>query len=328
MHQIISKKLGRWVRILAVSILFLTVFVLILFGVSYLFMPKNNLAEFGMEDVTANGILGERDNSIDVLVIGDSEAYSAISPMEIWQKHGITSYVCATSGQKLSVSDTFLKQAFKRQKPKVVILETDAIYRDIPANDAILTRIQNLFSVFRYHNRWKTLRSDELFTSVEYTWTDDHKGFVYNGTINGTDNTEYMIPTDSAAPIKALNQQYVKAMAAYCKANGATFLLVSTPSTVNWNYERHNGVAQLADSCGVTYIDLNLAPNKVDIDWSTDTRDKGDHLNYNGAVKVSAWLGEYLKEHFDLSDHREDSDYSKWNEALTRYQKAVTPAAT
>ena len=117
----------KGIRKAAGSVVFLAGLCALLIFVSYLFLPKNNMAEFGMDEVTANGILGEKENSIDVLVVGDSESYSAISPMEMWAQQGFTSYVCGTSGQYLYLSDTFLKRAFEKQQPKVVIMETDDI---------------------------------------------------------------------------------------------------------------------------------------------------------------------------------------------------------
>ena len=94
--------------------------------------------------------------------------------------------------------------------------------------------------------------------------------------------------------------QYLKQIQDMCERNGATLLLVSTPSAKNWNYKKHNGVAQWANENGVEYIDLNLDKD-LGIDWKEDTKDGGDHLNYTGAKKVTHAMGEYFKTHYDLN---------------------------
>ena len=48
--------------------------VAVLAAASHVVMPKNNQAEFGQIDASANGVMGEPANSIDVLFLGDSEA--------------------------------------------------------------------------------------------------------------------------------------------------------------------------------------------------------------------------------------------------------------
>ena len=135
-----------------------------------------------------------------------------------------------------------------------------------------------------------------------------------------------MKPTDKVAEIPALNIQYVREMKQFCDENGSRLVLVSTPSTVNWNFQRHNGIQKLANDIGCEYIDLNLMNDRIQIDWSKDTRDKGDHLNHFGAVKVSRFLSEYLKETGLLTDHREDPAYAKWNDSLKKYETVVEKA--
>ena len=58
---------------------------------------ENNQKEFGQVSEAANGIFGEPGRSLDAIFIGDSEAYSSFSPLQMWEEHGFTSYVSATS---------------------------------------------------------------------------------------------------------------------------------------------------------------------------------------------------------------------------------------
>lgn len=312
-------------RILA-FFLFAVFLMAILLAASFVFMPKNNMSEFGMEEAQANGILGEKENTIDVLVLGDSESYSAITPMQIWKDAGYTAYVCGTSAQSLNYTSVLLRRAFEKQQPKVVILETNAIYRKISSNQAVGTELANYFSVFQYHNRWKSLGLHDFTGKAKFTWTDDYKGYRYRTKVDPARQKEYMKPTDKAAGIPNLNIQYVREMKQFCDENGSRLVLVSTPSTVNWNFQRHNGIQKLANDIGCEYMDLNLMNDRIQIDWSKDTRDKGDHLNHFGAVKVSRFLSEYLKETGLLTDHREDPAYAKWNDSLKKYETVVEKA--
>lgn len=58
-------------------------------------------------------------DTIDVLVIGDSESYTTVSPMEIWDKEGIPSYVGGQTGQKIQESYYMLKKHSKPRNPKL-----------------------------------------------------------------------------------------------------------------------------------------------------------------------------------------------------------------
>ncbi len=298
---------------------------LILFAVlSAVFVPKDNSSEAGMEAVQANGILGEKENTIDYIVLGDSETHSSFTPMQIWNDDGYTGYVCGTNAQHLYESEKFLRQALKHQSPKYVILETNAIYRYSSIENAIMAKAETYFPLFRYHDRWKNLKLHDFGGSIEYTYTNAYKGYRFEDRIDGVENEEYMIPTDRVKKITKINRYYVNNIINLCKENNIQLILISTPSISNWNYKKHNGIQKLADENGLTYIDLNLMQDQLGINWETDTRDKGDHLNYDGAVKVTGWLGNYLKQQGELSDHRQDANYQSWNKALKRYEKKVS----
>lgn len=309
-----------YLRRTACVLIFLLGLLALLFAASSVFQPKDNTQEAGMEEVSANGILGEPENTIDVLVVGDSESYSAISPMQIWKETGYTAYVCGTSSQKLSYSYTMLERVFHRQKPKIVILETLAIYRQIKLGDVGLETLSRRLPVFRYHDRWKSLQANDFGGAIQASWTSYNKGHWTTKNVDPCGNEPYMGAVDDKSNIAQVNRWYVEAIQKLCEKNGVRLLLLSTPSPINWSYARHNGVQALAEELGCEYIDLNLMNDQIKIDWNQDTHDKGDHLNHYGAVKVTQFLSKYLQEQSVLADHRGDGAYAKWDEDLKKHE--------
>lgn len=314
--MIVFKRITGWLA-------FIAGLAVLLLAASCIVVPKDNTWQAGMEQSRANGILGEPSDTIDVLFLGDSEAHTMISPLLLWKQTGIPAYTCGTDSQKLTYSLTMLERALENQKPKLVILETLAIYRTITPGDVVTSELSHGFPVFQHHDRWKSLTLQDFTMKTAATGRSAYKGHHPNQNIVPAENKEYMQPTKNVAEIAKTNQIYVREIQKRCQRSGAKLLLVSSPSPINWNYSRHNGIQALADELGCEYIDLNLQNEKLKIDWTQDTYDKGDHLNHFGAVKVTEYLGAYLQKTGLFQDRRQDDAFQEWNRQLAEYEAAL-----
>lgn len=265
------------------------------------------------------GIASEPKDSIDVVVVGDSESYTSISPLEIWREQGISSYVCGQGGQRVQETYYVLKEALKHQSPKVVLLETNLMFRDpgLLGNMQVSVTefLRSHFKVLRYHNLWKLL--------VERNITDEaYKGFTIREEIQAFDSEEeYMKETSGIQEIPKSVYIYMEKIIELCRKNDAELVLYSAPSPRNYNYVKHNALEKYASEKGLHYVDLNLKAKDLGIDWKQDSYDKGDHLNLYGARKVTAYMGKYLGGRYGLEDRRDDPAYQEWDVLAGQYYK-------
>ncbi|MEG1887537.1 MAG: hypothetical protein RR177_05355 [Oscillospiraceae bacterium] len=301
---------------------------IIMFGlVSFAFIPKDNRGEFGMHDVALHGILAEKKDSIDVLIVGDSETYCAFSPMQLWRDYGYTSYVCGTPGQPLYDSYNYINMALENQSLKMVILETNTVFGTTGVQKDLIGIINKsakvLMPIFEYHNRWKNLSIDDFTKSPKYTWSNDLKGFEYRPKVDPWTGSGFMKRNDEVLEIPLIPKLYIEQINDLCNEKGIKFLMVGVPAPFNWNYQKHNGVQMFADEHEIPYLDMNLRARELKMDWMVDSLDKGDHLNFSGAQKVTAYLGKHLSEKYNLPDHRGDEYFSSWNDSLKKYQQIV-----
>lgn len=263
----------------------------------------------------------EEKDSVDLLVLGDSESYTSVSPMQLWEEQGMTAYVCGQPGQEIQETYYMLKTALQEQNPKVVLLETNLMFRDPGPVDnvksAAAESLRHHLPIFRFHNLWKCIFNGKKPGEVSY------KGFILRGGISPFDSGDYMKETDEVQDIPATVRIYMNEIQKMCNENGASLVLMSAPSPRNYNYKKHNAITEYAKESGLPYFDLNMQAKELGMDWKTDSYDKGDHLNLNGARKVTTWVGKYLKENYDLPDHRGKSEYKSWDEEKEKYEESI-----
>lgn len=305
------------------AVLFIAILASLLMGFSFIMKPGKSANVNALEDPLTNGILSEKKNTIDVIFLGDSECYSTFIPLQIFKEQGITSYVCGTSDQVLSYSYELLTKSVKNQDPKVVVLETNAIFREVTSTKAFLNKAEGLFSVFKYHDRWKLMQPKSWKFNDTKTYDRRSKGYLFNMSVSPADTCGYMEPDDNKETVSNDNIKYITKLRDYCKKNNAELVLVSVPSTKNWNYSKHNAVSEMAKRLGIDYVDMNTLREEIPIDWNTDTRDKGDHLNYLGAAKATEYFGKYLKGKNIFDDKRKLEAYKDWSSSAEEFLSSV-----
>lgn len=271
---------------------------------------------------SARSIFAEPDETIDTLFIGDSNVYSGVSPMLIWKDYGITGYAWGEPSQRISETYEYLKQIYKHQKPKVVFIEAGNIFRDKSdvsnLDSMVKAKISRIFPVVTYHKNLDIHK-------IQNIKTDPHsltKGYLIRRDRKKPRKREARSQvTQERMPISAVAQWCLKKSIELCQKNGSEVVLLSIPSYDSWNTKKHNSLMDMANNNQVPFVDLNLILDN-EINWKKDTSDV-THLNVNGAKKVSKWMGAYLKNNYNLKDHREDSRYERWEEDLKIYEGYV-----
>ncbi len=297
------------------SAAFLAGLAVILAVTSVIMKPRNAVYNAVGVDNKTKDLKKEAEQSIDLFFFGDSESYSAFNPLQMFKEQGYTSYVCGTSLQRLCDTYALMEEFFSKQSPKVVVLETNCLFRFSGTHeddsDAVMNAFSKVIPVLKYHDRWKTYIPLKVYTNKDEN-DSRFKGFRYRTACEPYTGGQWMHETEKVARMGENTEEYLKKIKKYTEEKGAALILVSVPSPDNWSYAKHNAVEKIAEEYGLEFLDMNLMQDEIDIDWTKETKDGGNHLNFAGAKKVSSYLGEYLSEKFSLPDHREEPAYDNW----------------
>lgn len=300
------------------SILFIAIFIFLYYGFSYALLPKENIKDFGLIKTAQYEILGEKKNSIDAIVVGDSLVYSSVIPMEIYKNFGYTVFDCAEAAFILPDAYDYYKVALESQRPKVVLVGANMFFRDTRKRRWYIKyerMLKNIMPLLNYHNNWKNI----LFS--DYGIMSIQKGYKLNKTQIPSKPKNYMEKNNKEYKLIDANKEYLKMFVDLANSYNTKLIVIGFPSQDTWNYQKDQAIKKLSEEYNFTYINLNNYD--LNIDWVTDTKDKGGHLNYYGALKASEFVGNILRDTNLLTDHRKDKNYKLWDRALERYEEEI-----
>lgn len=301
---------------------FIAILGVLLSGLSYFLTPKTIVRDNFWSEKNARGFLAEPDHSLDIIGLGHSSLYAGFSPLELWNAYGYTSYAASQPHQSVQQSYELLKEAFAHQTPKLVILETDMFIDgiwDLKEADTLVDHtLQNLFPVLKYHNRWKSLDWGQLAQPPEYDRYSPDKGYRPSSRVGRY--RPKSIKDKKTAPIPLITTMYLNKILSLCEQNQAQVLMVQMPIN-SWTEADHKAVADIASARDIPFIDFKQNSDLIKVDWHKDFRDSGRHLNDRGAKKTTLYLGEFIKEHYALTDHRKDKRFAQWDQDYQAFLK-------
>lgn len=318
---------------------FWLIFLLLFQGLSNVLVPKWNDIP-GVAGTRTEDFYSQKQNTMDAMIFGSSFSYYSVSPLPIWDNYGFTSYSFGNPGQRIWTSYYYMEEAFKHQKPKVVFYEVGTSYIEEQAKEEwnrqnldylpmSLTKLNAikairrgtrettasyLFPGLRYHDRWQDLTQNDFDRSLDTGYYGKGALMRFGAKPAKRKNiAKWMTDTGENITFPKENEKYLDKMIKLCKKNGAKLVLVRFPN-VFWTKNLSDMMQEMADKKGLTYIDYNKIPGAYGLNWATDTTDKGDHMNVVGTEKVSNYLGQYMKDHYDFVDKRQDEKYVSWRE--------------
>ncbi|MEG0415235.1 MAG: hypothetical protein RR565_03805 [Erysipelothrix sp.] len=296
---------------LYIKLILLIIVGLTLFPLNKLFLRKS-LSEPFNNQARINSLYDLPKNSVDIVFVGSSHAYTSINPNTIYRNTKIKSFVMASQQQSLQMSYYHIEETLRVQNPKVIVLNTYMLNRDYEYNEAIardaieymkpsFNKLDMIFNVvpnsdtpsfvlpfLKYHSRWDSLEKID-YNLVWNTPSSSTLGFV------PLDQSKTQTPVKNTLPtatsynevIEAKDLYYINKIKTLLDKNGVQLIMYNAPYEIDDKSSISTNALELyAKENNLKFVDYSKTPELFNFDYEVDYYDAG-HLNKFGAEKFT-----------------------------------------
>lgn len=292
------------------------------------------------------GFHKEPENSIDVALVGPSETYTSFYSPLAYEKFGFTSYALAVGGMRGSCYPSAVREMEESQDPQVYVLELYGfIYKDQKDEPSIRAWIDSMPDS---ENRNETIREivdpgqredyQKKYRKYHGNWMNridcmnvfldkirmDRKG--YSITKNFATETFAAPPNGETMnyAVSGEGMKYLKEFLDFLNSRGIeNVLFVRTPEQIQYKDDQSvEEAVKLIREAGYDYLDMYGLQDEIGIDPQTDFYNPF-HCNIYGAEKVTAYLGQYLMDHYEINTDHSKEVTAEWEDCASYNDKVI-----
>lgn len=331
------------------SIIFIGIFLLALIPVSYIVRTNGDVKD------RFSGFYAEKDNTLDIVMIGSSPVFPYYSAPKLWGETGIAAYPLSSNVQRPVAMKYLVKECEKTQSPSLYIFEmrmytmedeglsenmaytrgvtdnlkysgnrVDTIRAMVPETE---DRLSYYIDLFKYHTNWKMFALLSEWKNWRYEKENELKGFFIKDEVGPTP-----MPTAGGAegelPLPKEQEEYLRDLLRYLQNNKMQALFIVSPYGESLeDQQMFNYMGSIIEDAGYLFLNMNNYYEEIGIVFEEDFADYGSHTNAVGAEKCTAFLEEYLLEHYSFTDKRGNSSYVSWDKAYELWKQETEQAA-
>lgn len=292
-------------------------------------------------------------NSIDAIFFGSSHVFDGVDPATLWRERGIAGFVNGGPTQPIPIMKYYVRESFKTQQPKVIVLEMStasyspdrfdrnfhlinvgympwglnklgAILFETPAGERTAVAVD----LWTYHSRWNEVSAGDFNPWRKNLGTPYLKGFLPKIGAKEVTPTPTALTPEARKRADLNLDAYLpdlEAMVSEAEKRDVQVLLLLTPTAPPgiYSYQAEEALRRLsAKHDNVKLLDLNKPGAVPGLDYETDFFD-GGHVTYEGAEKTSAAIAEYLALTYGLPDRSGDPAYASYDRDATERDRYV-----
>lgn len=295
----------------------------------------------------------DNEENLDVVYLGGSACFMFFQPLNAWNEYGFTSYDYAVTGIEGAAMEYMIRHVESKMDPDLYVVgvrpyeqwtlegnigglrevsDSMSVWsvnrlkliksyfekHDLSGVNVDIDYASYIFDIVNYHDNSDVIKTRENWQFKQEHDYSPNKGFEWLASYQHLD-TPTGWQTDKRAELLEGDEAAIRELCEFCRSKNKEVLFVVCPYYIEESHQEYfNSISDIVTEYGYNFLNANEHYDEIGTDFAKDYYNRR-HTNAYGAEKYTKYLSKYIKDNYDIKDHRGEKKYEYWNDEYVRF---------